>query len=56
MVGEKFDAAFTASASLMTGASASEIVDQYRRRVAANAKRLSGGQAKAPPTEVAVEH
>jgi hypothetical protein len=56
MVGEKFDAAFTASASLMTGASAGEIVDQYRRRVAANAKRLSGGQAKAPPTEVAVEH
>ena len=40
MVSEKIDAAFKASASLMAGASGDEIVRQYRRRVAANAKRL----------------
>ena len=41
MVSEKIDAAFEASASLMAGASGDEIVRQYRRRVAANAKRLA---------------
>jgi hypothetical protein len=40
MVSEKIDAAFKAGASLMAGASGDEIVRQYRRRVAANAKRL----------------
>ena len=40
MVREKIDAAFEASASLMAGASGDEIVRRYRRRVAANAKRL----------------
>jgi hypothetical protein len=37
---EKMDAAFKATASLMAGASADAIVSGYRRRVAANAKRL----------------
>jgi hypothetical protein len=41
MVSEKVDAAFKASRSLIGGASAEEIVGQYRKRVAANAKRLS---------------
>ena len=40
MVSERIDAAFEASASLMAGASGDEIVRRYRRRVAANAKRL----------------
>jgi hypothetical protein len=40
MVSEKIDAAFKATASLMSGASGDEIVRHYRRRVAANAKRL----------------
>jgi hypothetical protein len=42
MVGEKIRAAFEATASLMGGASGDEIVHRYRRRVAANAKRLGG--------------
>jgi hypothetical protein len=41
MVSEKVDEAFRAGASLMTGASGEAIVRRYRRRVAANAKRLS---------------
>jgi hypothetical protein len=40
MVNEKIDAALKASRSLIGGASAEEIIGQYRRRVAANAKRL----------------
>jgi hypothetical protein len=40
MINEKIDAAFKAGASIMSGASADEIVRGYRRRVAANAKRL----------------
>jgi len=40
MVREKIDAAFEATASLMTGASGDKIVHQYRQHVAANAKRL----------------
>jgi hypothetical protein len=40
MVSEKIHAAFEATASLMTGASGDEIVQRYRRHVAANAKRL----------------
>lgn len=41
MVSEKIHAAFEATASLMAGASGDEIVQRYRRHVAANAKRLS---------------
>jgi hypothetical protein len=40
MVSEKIDAALKASRGLIGGASAEEIIGQYRRRVAANAKRL----------------
>jgi hypothetical protein len=40
MVSEKFHTAAKATRSLIAGASAEEIIAQYRRRVAANAKRL----------------
>ena len=40
MIREKIDAATKAGASLIAGASADEIVRQYRKRVTANAKRL----------------
>jgi hypothetical protein len=40
MIREKIDAAFEATASLLTGASGDEIVHRYRHHVAANAKRL----------------
>ena len=42
MVSEKADAAIRAAASTLAGASGEKIVRQYRRRVAANKKRLSG--------------
>jgi hypothetical protein len=41
MVREKIDAALDASGRLMAGASGETIVRGYRKRVAANAKRLS---------------
>jgi hypothetical protein len=41
MVSEKIQAAFKAGASLMSGASGDQIVQQYRTHVARNAKRLS---------------
>ncbi|WP_349645038.1 hypothetical protein [Bradyrhizobium sp. Leo121] len=41
MISEKIDAAVEAGTRLMTGASGDEIVRRYRRRVAANAKRLT---------------
>jgi hypothetical protein len=41
MVAEKVDAAFKANARLLAGASSDEILRMYRRRVGANAKRLS---------------
>jgi hypothetical protein len=41
MVIEKVQAMFEAGASLMAGGTASSVVDRYRERVAANAKRLS---------------
>ena len=44
MVSEKILAAAKAGKSLMAGASGDKIVAQYRRRVAANAKRLSRKQ------------
>ena len=40
MVREKMLAAAKAGTSLMAGASGDKIVEQYRRKVAANAKRL----------------
>jgi hypothetical protein len=49
MLSEKIDAAVKATASIMSGASGDEIVRQYRRRVAANAKRLgrlNSGQSR----------
>jgi hypothetical protein len=41
MVSEKIDSAAKATRCLIGGASAEEIIGQYRRRVAANARRLS---------------
>jgi hypothetical protein len=41
MVNEKVDAMFEATASLMAGASAGDVVGRYREHVAANARRLS---------------
>ncbi|WP_284260197.1 hypothetical protein [Bradyrhizobium iriomotense] len=41
MISEKIFAAGKAGTSLMAGASGDKIVEQYRRKVAANAKRLS---------------
>ena len=46
MVSEKIQAAAKAGTSLMAGASSDEIVRQYRKRVAANAKRLGGQQRR----------
>jgi len=41
MINEKVDAAFEATASLIAGASAGEVVHRYRHHVATNARRLS---------------
>jgi hypothetical protein len=41
MVSEKINAGLDANARIMAGATADEIIRTYRRRVAANAKRLS---------------
>ena len=41
MVTEKLHAMLEAGASLMSGGTASSVVDRYRQHVAANAKRLS---------------
>jgi uncharacterized lipoprotein NlpE involved in copper resistance len=41
MVREKVDAALEATTNLMAGASGERIVHRYRKRVAANGKRLS---------------
>jgi hypothetical protein len=43
MVTEKIHAAIEAAASLMTGASANQIVHRYRQHVARNTKRLGNG-------------
>ena len=40
MIGEKFEAAFEASAGLFGGVTGSEIIEGYRQKVAANADRL----------------
>ena len=54
MVREKMDAALEATASLMTGVSGDRVVHRYRKRVAANAKRLirlnSGRSQKRKPS------
>jgi len=41
MVREKIEAGLEATASLMAGASGDKIIHRYRKRVAANSKRLS---------------
>lgn len=46
MIKEKVDAALQTGASLMAGASGEEIVQRYRRRVKANAKRLAKTKRK----------
>lgn len=46
MVTEKIHAAARAGASLMSGASGDDIIGQYRKKVAANAKRLSRPQRR----------
>ena len=46
MVNEKIAAAIKAAQSAAAGASADDIIRQYRRRVTANAKRLSGRSEK----------
>lgn len=51
MVSEKMFAAAKAGTSLMAGASGDKIVAQYRRKVAANAKRLSRKRIR-PQTKV----
>lgn len=43
MVDEKVRAAGAATATLMTGGSAAEVVAGYRKRVSANRRRLSRG-------------
>ena len=45
MVTEKIKAAAEANARMMSGASTDDIIRMYRRRVAANAKRLSKRRA-----------
>ncbi len=45
MISEQIEAALKAGASTLAGASSEEIIHQYRRRVAANKKRL-GGKAR----------
>ncbi len=46
MVSEKVLAAAKAGKSLMAGAPGDKIVEQYRRKVAANAKRLSRNRTR----------
>jgi hypothetical protein len=41
MVSEKISAAWGAGVTLMTGGSSAKVIAQYRKRVSANAKRLS---------------
>jgi hypothetical protein len=47
MISEKIDEAYRSSKRLMAGASGDEIVRRYRRRVAANAKRLGKAERRA---------
>jgi hypothetical protein len=45
MIGEKVDAAFEATASLIAGASGDQIINRYRQHAAVNAKRLGKRQS-----------
>jgi hypothetical protein len=46
MIVEKLAAAIEAATSVMTGATAVEITEKYRRHVAANAQRLAADHAR----------
>jgi hypothetical protein len=46
MIREKVDAVLEASATLMTGGSSAKVIAQYRKRVAANHKRLNSTRRK----------
>ena len=48
MLTEKVDALFKANARLAAGASTDEIIRMYRKRVAANAKRLVKPNSRRP--------
>jgi hypothetical protein len=43
IVSEKVDAVFEVGISLLSGATATNVVNRFRKQVAANAKRLSAG-------------
>ena len=45
MVTEKVDALFEAGSLVAKGGSSAQVIDLYRRRVAANASRLQSGSA-----------
>jgi hypothetical protein len=44
MISEKISAAWGAGVTLMTGGSSAKVIAQYRKRVAANHRRLSATQ------------
>jgi len=46
MVSEKISEAWGAAVTLMTGGSSAKVIAQYRKRVAANARRLSHSKPK----------
>ena len=46
MVSEKLSEAWGAGVTLMTGGSSAKVVAQYRKRVAANSRRLSRAKRK----------
>lgn len=46
MVSEKISEAWGAGVTLMTGGSSARVIAQYRKRVAANAKRLGSARRK----------
>ena len=46
MVSEKVSEAMAAGVTLMSGGSHAKVIKQYRRRVAANARRLGRGRAR----------
>jgi hypothetical protein len=44
MVSEKISEAWGAGLTLMAGGSSAKVIAQYRKRVAANSRRLSGAK------------
>ena len=46
MVSEKISEAWGAAVTLMTGGSSAKVIAQYRKRVAANSRRLSRAKRK----------